>query len=131
MKASAESGFPKGMLEYSAYLYENGGDLSVARHWIEEAAKSGYESGVSSYGAYLAHAPSLYDFPLDLIKGYALTSLLTELDGGGNIKPYVDEVLPEIAAKMSAEQIEEAKKFAQQWKATHPPLSFFPDKLGL
>jgi len=130
LKASAEGGFPKAMLEFSAYLYENGGDLSIARHWIEEAAKSGYETGVSSYGAYLAHAPSLYDFPLDLVKGYALTSLLTELDGGGNIKPYVDEVLPEIAAKMSPGQIDEAKIFAKKWKDSHPPLSFYPDKLG-
>jgi hypothetical protein len=130
LKASAENGFPAGMLEYSAFLYENGGDIGVARHWIEEAAKTGYESGVSSYGAYLAHAPSLYDFPLDLVKGYALTSLLKELDGGGNIQPYVDEVLPEISEKMSAEQIAEARVFAQQWKNTHPPLSFYPGKYG-
>ncbi|WP_455805548.1 tetratricopeptide repeat protein [Pseudomonas fluorescens] len=130
LKASAENGFPAGMLEYSAFLYENGGDIGVARHWIEEAAKTGYESGVSSYGAYLAHAPSLYDFPLDLVKGYALTSLLKELDGGGNIQPYVDEVLPEISEKMSAEQIAEARVFAQQWKYTHPPLSFYPGKYG-
>lgn len=128
LKASAENGFPAGMLEYSAFLYENGGDIGVARHWIEEAAKTGYVSGVSSYGAYIAHAPSLYDFPLDLVKGYALTSLLTELDGGGNIKPYVDEVLPEIAEKMNSAQITEAKAFAKQWKDTHPPLSFYPGK---
>lgn len=131
LKASAENGFPAGMLEYAAYLYEHGGDLSDARYWIEEAAKTGYQSGVSSYGAYLAHASSLYDFPLDLVKGYALTSLLTELDGGGNIKPYVDEVLPEIASKMSPAQITEAKAFAKQWKDTHPPLSFYPGKYGL
>ncbi|MDP9709129.1 UNVERIFIED_ORG: TPR repeat protein [Pseudomonas fluorescens] len=131
LKASAENGFPAGMLEYAAYLYEHGGDLSDARYWIEEAAKTGYQSGVSSYGAYLAHASSLYDFPLDLVKGYALTSLLTELDGGGNIKPYVDEVLPEIANKMSPAQITEAKAFAKQWKDTHPPLSFYPGKYGL
>lgn len=130
LKASAENGFPDGMLEYSAFLYENGGDLSVARHWIEEAAKTGYQSGVSSYGAYLAHTPALYDFPLDVVKGYALTSLLLELDGGGNVKPYVDEVLPEIAQKMTSSQIAEAKVFASQWKATHPPLSFYPGKFG-
>ncbi|AZC37459.1 tetratricopeptide repeat protein [Pseudomonas chlororaphis] len=130
LKASAEGGSPKGMLEYAAYIYESRGDLAIARHWIEEAAKSGYEPGVTSYGAYLAHAPSLYDFPLDLIKGYALTSLLTELDGGGNIQAYVDQVLPEIAEKMSQQQIKEAEIFAKTWKATHPPLSFFPPKLG-
>jgi len=31
---------------------------------------------------------------------------------------------------MTAEQIEESKIVAKEWKATHPPLSFFPDKLG-
>jgi TPR repeat protein len=130
LKASAENGFPEGMLEYGGFLYETSGDVRVARHWIEEAAKTGHVSGVSSYGAYVAHAPALYDFPLDLVKGYALTSLLTELDGGGNIKPYVDEALPEIGKKMSPAQISEAKALAKQWKETHPPLSFFPGKFG-
>jgi len=78
----------------------------------------------------LVHAPSLYDVPLDFVKGYALTSLVSEFDGGGNVKTYVDVVLPEIAAKMNPEQIAEAKIFAEKWKSTHPPLSFYPDKLG-
>ena len=30
----------------------------------------------------------------------------------------------------NTEQIEQAKAFAQEWKATHPPLSYFPEKLG-
>ena len=41
-----------------------------------------------------------------------------------------EDKLTKIAAKMTPEQIEEAKAFAQEWKASHPPLSFFPDKLG-
>jgi TPR repeat protein len=129
-KASAEGGNPRAMMEYAVYLHENQGDLAVARHWIKAAAEQGYESGVSSYGAYLAHAPSLFDFELDLIKGYAMTSLLKELDGGGNIQTYVEEVLPEIAEKMTPEQLKEANKFAAEWKDSHPPLSFFPDKLS-
>ena len=32
--------------------------------------------------------------------------------------------------QMTPEQIEQAKTFAQEWKATHPPLSYFPEKLG-
>jgi hypothetical protein len=56
--------------------------------------------------------------------------LLLELDGGGDAKVYAEDVLPEIGAKMTPEQIEEAKAFAQEWKASHPPLSFFPEKLG-
>ncbi len=64
------------------------------------------------------------------MKGYGLISLLLELDGGGGAKEYAEDILPEIAAKMTPEQIEQAKTFAQEWKATHPPLSYFPEKLG-
>lgn len=42
----------------------------------------------------------------------------------------VEYKLPKVASKMTPEQIEEAKVFAAKWKATHPPLSFFPPKLG-
>lgn len=129
-KASAEGGNPRAMMEYAVYLHDNGGDLEVARHWIKKAAELGYESGVTSYGAYLAHTPAQFDFELDLIKGYAITSLLKELDGGGNIQAYVEEALPEIAKKMTPEQIKDAEKFAIEWKSSHPPLSFFPDKLS-
>ncbi|WP_085707693.1 tetratricopeptide repeat protein [Pseudomonas sp. B35(2017)] len=129
-KASAEGGNPRAMMEYAAYLYENEGDLKVARRWIQLAAEKGYKSGVSSYGAYLAHAPDRFGFELDLVKGYAITSLLRELDGGGNVQVYVEEVLPEIAEKMTPQQIKEAEVFSAQWKKTHPPLSFFPDKLS-
>lgn len=129
-KASAEGGNPRAMMEYAAFLYENGGDLETARHWIKIAAEYGYESGVTSYGAYLAHAPERFGFELDLIKGYAITSLLKELDEGRSMQSYVEEVLPEIAEKMTPEQIKEAEAFSIQWKKTHPPLSFFPDKLS-
>ncbi|QAX85076.1 sel1 repeat family protein [Pseudomonas sp. DTU12.3] len=129
-RASAEGGNPRAMMEYAAYLHENDGDLKEARHWIKMAAEKGYESGVSSYGAYLAHAPDRFGFELDLVKGYAITSLLKDLDGGGNVQVYVEEVLPEIAAKMTPSQIKEADEFAAQWKKSHLPLSFFPDKLG-
>ena len=100
------------------------------RHWIKVAAEKGYESGVTSYGAYLAHAPERFGFELDLVKGYALTSLLKELNEGGSMQSYVEEVLPEIAEKMTPDQIKEAENFAAQWKNSHPPLSFFPDKLS-
>lgn len=42
----------------------------------------------------------------------------------------INDKLPKIAAKMTQTQIAEATAFAQKWKDTHPPLSFFPDKLG-
>jgi len=129
LKSASEGGFPKAMMEYSTILSERN-DLEGVRYWLEAAAKTGYVNGVSSYGAYVAHTPDKVGYPIDLIKGYALISQLQELDGGGNIQSYVEAKLPAIAEKMTSTQIEEAKKYATEWKATHPPLSFFPEKLG-
>ncbi|RON48034.1 tetratricopeptide repeat protein [Pseudomonas frederiksbergensis] len=128
-KASAEGGYPKSMMEYAAILYEKG-DLDGFRHWNEQAALAGYASTVYGYGSDLAHEPDTYGFPLDIIKGYALVYSLKELDGGGGLQARVESKLPKIAAKMTPEQIVEAQLFAQKWKLTHPPLSFFPDRLS-
>jgi hypothetical protein len=42
----------------------------------------------------------------------------------------VESKLPKIEAKMTAEQISEGKQLAKEWKATHAPLPFYPDKLS-
>jgi hypothetical protein len=129
LKKSAEGGYAKGMGQYMGVLHKRG-DLEGARFWLEKTAAQGSQAAVGSYGAYLAHTPDQLGYPLDLVKGYGLVSLLQELDGGGGVEEYVEDKLYKIAAKMTPEQIEEAKAFAQEWKASHPPLSFFPDKLG-
>lgn len=129
LKAASEGDYPPAMIEYISILSQRN-DLAGVRHWWEEAAKTGYQNAVATYGAYLSHTPDKVGYPVDLIKGYALVSLLKELDGGGNVQVYVEGKLPKIAAKMTSNQIEEAEKYAIEWKATHPPLSFFPRKLG-
>jgi TPR repeat protein len=128
-KASAEGGYPKSMMEYAAILFESG-DVEGFRHWNEQAALVGYADTVYGYGSYIAHEPDTYGFPFDIIKGYALVYLLSELDGGGGMQVNVEYKLSLIAAKMTPEQIIEAKEFSKKWKSTHPPLSFFPDKLS-
>lgn len=128
-KASALGGNPKGMMEYAAILFEKG-DIEGFRYWNEQAASIGFATTVYGYGSDLAHEPDTYGLPYDIIKGYALIYLLKELDGGGGMDANVNDKLPKIAAKMSQAQLAEAKIFAKKWKATHPPLSFFPDKLG-
>ncbi|RON48035.1 tetratricopeptide repeat protein [Pseudomonas frederiksbergensis] len=129
LKASSERGYPKAMMAYVAVLYKEG-DMEGVRHWLEEAAKTGEQNAVSTYGAYLTHTPDKVGYPLDLVKGYALVSLLKELDGGGSVRDYLEVKLPEIEAKMTPEQISQANEFAKKWKLTHPPLSFFPEKLS-
>jgi hypothetical protein len=128
-KASAEGKNPKGMMEYAALLFEDG-DIEGFRHWNEQAALIGYASSVYGYGSDLAHEPDTYGYLYEIIKGYALIYLLRELDGGGGMDSNVSDKLPRIAAKMTPDQIARAKVFAQNWKDTHPPLSFYPEKLG-
>jgi len=128
-KLSAEGGYPKSMMEYGEILHKRG-DIEGFRHWNEQAALAGYAPTVSGYGADLAHEPDTFGYPLDLIKGYALISWLSELDGGGGMKENVEYTLPRIAAKMSVKQIEAAKKLSKEWASSHSPLSFFPDKLS-
>lgn len=129
LKSASEGGYPPAMIEYISILFQRN-DLESVRHWWEVAAKTGYQAAVASYGAYLSHTPDKVGYSIDLVKGYALVSLLKELDGGGNIQAYVEGKLPQIAEKMTPAQIEKAKKYAIEWKATHPPLSFYPEKLG-
>ena len=128
-KASAESGYPPGMMSY-VDIRGKRGDMASVRHWIEKAAEAGYIDAVGSYAAYSAHTPDEVGYPLDLVKGYGLMLLLSELDGGGGMQIYTEEKLPEIARKMSPAQIDQAKVFAEKWRKTHPPLSFFVNKYG-
>lgn len=129
LKSASEGGYPPAMIEYISILFQRN-DLESVRYWWEVAAKTGYQAAIASYGAYLSHTPDKVGYSIDLVKGYALVSLLKELDGGGNIQAYVEGKLPQIAEKMTPAQIEEAKKYAIEWKTTYPPPSFFPEKIG-
>jgi TPR repeat protein len=126
---SAEGGYPKSMIEYAAILYERG-DIEGFRHWNEQAAIAGYAESVYGYGSYLAHEPDTYGFPYDPVKGYSLVSSLSILNGGGGMQENVEYKLPLIAAKLTPAQISEAREQTKKWAATHPPLSFFPEKLS-
>jgi hypothetical protein len=106
------------MMEYGALLYEKG-DIEGFRHWNEQAALASYATTVYGYGSDLAHEPDTYGFPFDVVKGYALVYTLKELDGGGGLQERVESKLAKIEAKMTAEQIEAAKKFSQEWAASH------------
>lgn len=126
---SAKAGNPKAMMQLFG-IYREKGELEQARYWLEKAASIGYEAGVYNYGYFLAVDPKALGFTEDKIKGYALISLLKELDGGGAAQTDVEETLPQISEKMTPTQIQEAEDFATKWKTTHPPLSFFPEKIG-
>ncbi|MBC3268918.1 sel1 repeat family protein [Pseudomonas sp. SWRI81] len=126
---SSEGGNPKAMMQYLETLYEEG-DMAGIRHWLEVAAATGEQAAMSNYGAYISHTPDKVGYSLDLVKGYAIFSLLKELGDAGGVQDYVDRKIEKISERMTPEQIEQSKTVAQEWKATHPPLSFFPDKLS-
>jgi hypothetical protein len=128
MKASAEGGYPPGMMAYVEVLAAKK-NYETLRFWYKKAAESGYASAVFGYGSYLSKNPSELGFPYEPIKSYALISTLLELDGGGGLQKYAKEILPEIAEKLDPKQIEQANEISKEWKATHPPLSYFPEKL--
>ncbi|MEA9976204.1 MULTISPECIES: sel1 repeat family protein [unclassified Pseudomonas] len=130
-KASAEGGYPPGMNSYADLLHKRG-DRQGYGHWIERSAKAGHFGAMSGYAAWTAHMPDEVGYPLDLVKAYGLTLLMAEADPGrGPSSPgYGGQVLPEVAAKMTPEQIEAGKAYAKEWAKTHPPLSRFPPKFG-
>ncbi len=128
-KASAESGYAPGMMAYAEILYKRN-DLEAVRYWIKKAAEAGYIKAVFSYASYVAHMPDQLNYPRDLVTGYGLISLIAKLDGGGGSPLNAQEFLPEIAAKMTPAEIEQAKVFAEEWQKTHPPLSYFVSKYG-
>lgn len=129
MKASAENGYPPGMMGFAASRMEKK-DLSSFRLWNERAAASSYVSGVFGYALYIGGIEPTYGFTPDPITSFALLTNLLELDGGGNMINNVKDTLPEVEKNMTKEQLAEAKRLAKTWKSTHPPLSFYPEKLG-
>lgn len=128
-KLSAEGGNPKSMMELAVLLFEKG-NIEGFRHWNEQAAVTGYAESIYGYGSYLAHEPDTYGFPYEPVQGYSLIHSLSILDGGGGMQENVKYKLPLIASKLTPSQILEAKEQLKKWISTHPPLSFFPDKLS-
>ncbi|MHC8339429.1 hypothetical protein [Pseudomonas sp. HLT2-19-2] len=87
-------------------------------------------AGRLHYGYYLSGKNSDFGFPVDFVKSYALLSLFLELDGGGGAKEDAEYVISKIEEKLNQAQLDEADRFASNWKKTHPALSFFPFKLS-
>ncbi|MGE1091584.1 sel1 repeat family protein [Pseudomonas zeae] len=129
-KASAEGGYPPGMYLYANYLYEHDGKKEEIGNWLKKTAEAGHIDALGSYALNIAHLPNSYDFPLDLVKAYGFTYLITQLQGGGAAPREAKISLPEIAEKMKPEEIEMGISFAKEWEKTHPPLSYFDPIYG-
>ncbi len=119
-KRAAESGYQEAMVEYAAYNYEHDGDLSISRYWLEKSAAAGDNDGIGLLAREYANDPSYYDFPLDMVKAYGLMFFLVGLDNDNSYIEIDREILENYSKKMTPEQIEQGKTFAEKWKVTHP-----------
>ena len=104
--------------------------MTKARCWVERGAETGDIDLLFEYAASLSRPENTWGYKVNYIKSHALMSLMLELNGGGDILKYAESELKKTSQHMTPAQLEESKKFSEHWKLTHPPLSFFPDKLG-
>lgn len=95
-----------------------------------KAVEMSYARAVASY-AYVLTVENDYGFSKDLKKSYAMYSVLLELNGGGMLYETSQAQMRDLEQHLTPAEIAEALAFAEQWKKTHPPLSFYPTKLGL
>ena len=129
-KASAENGFPPGMYLYTNFLYEHGGSETDVGYWLKKTAEAGHIEAMVSYALNIAHLPERYGLPLDLVKAYGFTYMLSKLEGGGVGPEDGKRNLPRVAEKMNEQEIQEGIAFAKEWEKTHPPLSYFDPVYG-
>lgn len=128
-RVAAEAGYVPAIRNLRRLMWEKS-DMNGYRYWTKVGAEFGDFEITFSYAAWTAHTPNQVNYPLDLVKGYGLTLLVAQSEPGTWRKSYGEEALIEVAAKMTPEQIEAGKAFAEEWKRTHPPISRFPPKLG-
>ena len=129
-KASAENGFPPGMYLYTNFLYKHGGSETDVGYWLKKTAEAGHIEAMVSYALNIAHLPERYGLPLDLVKAYGFTYMLSKLEGGGVGPEDGKRNLPRVAEKMNEQEIQEGIAFAKEWEKTHPPLSYFDPVYG-
>lgn len=126
-RAAAESGYVPAIRNLRR-LMQAKNDMDGYRYWTKIAAELGDFDITTSYAAWSAHTPNQVNYPLDLVKGYGLIYLLAQTEPGEN--NYGERKLKDVAPKMTPEQIEAGKAFAEEWKKSHPPLSRFLPKYG-
>jgi TPR repeat protein len=124
-KASAEGGYPPSISEYAAILLEKG-EIESAQQWLLKGVATGYAPAVGAY-AYNLETGKYYHFEIDLQHAYALYLVLSEI--GGGTSDAANYALEKLRPKLTKIQIAAAIQQAIDWKAAHPPVSYYPPKL--
>jgi TPR repeat protein len=128
--ASANGGYPRAMYLYANYLYEHHGKKVDAAYWLKKSAESGYIDAMGNYALSIAHLPDNLGYTKNLVEAYGLAYLMSKLEGGGTGAEDGKMILPDIAEKMSEQEIKQGLLFSEEWKKTRPPLSYFVPVYG-
>ena len=128
--ASANGGYPRAMYLYANYLFEHNGKKEDAAYWLKKSAEGGYINAVGNYALSVAHMPDNLGYTKNLVEAYGLAYLMSKLEGGGTGPEDGKMILPDIAEKMTKEEIELGLLFAEEWKKSRPALSYFVPVYG-
>lgn len=128
LKKAADAGFPKAMLWYSNRR-PGSNDKAAKRQWLEKRVQISDVNAVLDYGYALSfdytdeEDVNEYGYEQDLVKGYGLIWLVIDSTRDFFQLDTAISNLAHIGGGMTAEQIESAVTFAQDWKRTHGALS--------
>ncbi|MBK5438630.1 sel1 repeat family protein [Pseudomonas sp. TH32] len=128
LRQSASKGFPPAMywLGNMPAYYRN---FAYQRTYLEKRLAASQLNSVMTYAAALAGGadPSLsrYDYPVNLTHAYGLYWLVMDSTRQNPRHTEAATRLRELASTLSPEQIEAAKAFGREWRASHPALSEF------
>ena len=128
LKKAADAGFPKAMLWYSNRRPVSN-DKAAKRQWLEKRVQISDVNAVLDYGYALSfdytdeEDVNEYGYEQDLVKGYGLIWLVIDSTRDFFQLDTAISNLAHIGGGMTAEQIESAVTFAQDWKRTHGALS--------
>lgn len=128
LKLSADNGYPKSMLEYAGLLVEKG-RANESISYILKAVDMSYVYAIANYAYHLKY-DTPYNVCNDPVKSYALYSLLLKLDGGESLNDDATYEMKGLKNMLTPKEQSQALLYAEDWEVNHPPLSFYPTKLG-
>lgn len=130
LRNSAAMGYPPAM-QWRSNLPMRIKDVAFQNYWMERRLAKNQLSAVMKYAYLLLHIftdefeMERFSFPYNQEQGYGLLWLIVN-NAPHFAKHYqVEDKLNAEAAKMTSDEIEAAKKFANTWKKTHPPMSAY------
>ena len=132
IEQAANHGNPRAMDQLAVY-YQEAGDIKLMLHWYSMGANIGNENSILFYSGYLISAPELgVEVPLalqDKVKAYgllnAVVSQITEDESVFSTYRQAIERIRFLEKELTAKELDEAKKWSNEWMKTHQVRSYF------